>query len=405
MVSNLFSHRSTKIFLFTLTLLFTYLLLFLVSQQLQFPPIWDEKRFWQVSLSFSHHLLPNLQQIQNYSELNTPLPFILFGWLEYWFHQGIAAGRFFNLFLSFILAFLIGCPAQRKAKNSILAVIGLLVFPYYLWLSTHLYTDIIAVFFGFFGVWFYLKNQHGFSSLAFILAIASRQFMLAFPVGILIYEIATVIRSRFLNSDQPASNPSISGNNITGSMPASITRQVIKRWVSLLVAIFSIFGWIWLFNGLAPSSALEQRAAPSVQYSLWAISPSSSLYFLGCVGLYFVIPEWILFSRQLSFKSWCTAKNISLAIGLLLLTIAFPLPDAHGILAKTQNILPGLVFHSLVYGLGLLTCIRFNRINLASCLLLANMGLMLKAYPWDKYVLPLLVVLWYFKSIQTLDKS
>ena len=41
---------------------------------LQAPAIWDEKRFWEASLTFSDSLLPSLDDLRNYGELNTPLP-------------------------------------------------------------------------------------------------------------------------------------------------------------------------------------------------------------------------------------------------------------------------------------------------------------------------------------------
>jgi hypothetical protein len=58
---------------------------------------------------------------------------------------------------------------------------------------------------------------------------------------------------------------------------------------------------------------------------------------------------------------------------------------------------------AVLYVLALLVCVRFSRANLTFWLLFVNCGLMLKAYPWDKYALPLLVVFWYFKSTSILD--
>jgi hypothetical protein len=53
----------------------------------------------------------------------------------------------------------------------------------------------------------------------------------------------------------------------------------------------------------------------------------------------------------------------------------------------------------LFYGLSLLACIRFWHPNLMFVIILLNSLIMMKAYPWDRYVLPLAVVFWYLKSV------
>ena len=74
--------------LFLLSVALLYAALFVWRDCLQGPPQWDEVSFWQTSLTFSDRLIPTLDQLRNYEELNTPLPFVLFGMLEYLFHQG-----------------------------------------------------------------------------------------------------------------------------------------------------------------------------------------------------------------------------------------------------------------------------------------------------------------------------
>lgn len=384
MLPGVVLNRFSKTFLFSFFLFISYLILFLASKRFNFPLIWDEVRFWQVSLSFSHQLLPDLSQLKNYSELNTPLPFIIFGVIEYLFKQGVAAGRLFNFVLSFILVFLIGVPIHRRLQVGLLSMMGLLVFPYYLWLSMHLYTDIIAVFFVFFGVWFYLHNRHIPSSLSFILAIASRQFMLAFPIAIILYEIASSLQSKSFTK---------------------LRLQPLLRALAPILAAATILGWVWLFQGLAPVAGIAKYSTPEVQQSIFNIDPASSLYFLACLGLYFVIPEWILFSRKLNPKALFTRKNGYIAIGLLLLSIWFPLEYSHGILTKLSNILPLFSVRAIHYGLAVLACIRFSQVNFTFWLVLANCLLMLKAFPWDKYTLPLITVLWYLKSMNWIDRK
>lgn len=382
--------KTTLLVLFCLVTVALYTSLFLFYDRLQFPLIWDEKTFWSTTLLFSDRLVPSLELLKDYGELNTPLPFIVFGALEYITQNGLFAGRFLNFSLSALITFTIGAPLAGKRKQSVLAACGLLLFPYYLWLSSHFYTDILATFFVFAGVWLYLRNQHIFASLCFILAIASRQFMLVFPAAIAVYEGTSALLAAFHSGSLTAGWQTLLRTNI--------------RWMPPAFAALTILGWFWLFNGLAPESGLEVRSVPEVQTQVWAIAVDSSLYFLSCIGLYFVIPEWMLFHRSLNWRSLLTPRNGAIALSLLILFAAFPPTVAHGLLIKLVKLVPTYFLKTLLLlGLAFLTCTRFLRFNLEFCFLLVNTVLMIKAFPWDKYALPLLVVLWYLKALDTAE--
>jgi DIE2/ALG10 family len=365
--------------LFLGVLCLLYLILFCYLDNLQFPPMWDEIHFWQTTLRFSENLVPSLSLLRNYGELNTPLPFIFFGFIEHLFKGGIFVGRLLNLILSFAMTYLIGQAAITHGKNPFLVLLGLMLFPYYLWSSGYFYTDIMAAFFVFLGFWFYQRERDALSSIAFVLAIASRQYMLAFPLAIAAYELLLTYRDGF---------------------------KLNRRWLAPLFAAGSILGWILLFGGLAPQAAFSSNglAVPVVQQSLGSIGLSSSLYFLSCVGFYFVGMEWLLFSRKINLRNLITRKNCFLAFCFIILFILFPPLETHGLLGKGLEIFPReyLKLCSLC-GLALVAAIRFEHFNLAFWLLLTNCGIMLKAYPWDKYLLPLLVVFWYLKAIDRLD--
>ena len=372
------SRLSASLFL---AIVLVYVVSFLLMGRLEFPLIWDERHFWQTSLSFSQSLVPDLNQLRNYGELSTPLPFIMFGTLEYLFKGGIFSARLLNLALSFLMTCLICLPARKTVKHSLLIGCALLSCPYYLWLSGHLYTDIIAGFFVFLGFWFYIRSWNILSSLSFVLAIASRQYMVAFPLAIAAFE---------LFSNRPP--------------------KMRIRWVSQLVASLSLVGWIFLFNGLTPKMALanpDLPSVPAVQLSWWSLQPNNSLYFLACVGLYFVVPELVLFRRKTVLTDLLTRKSGVAILGLALLFVFFPPPlDAHGILTKLLwSLHADYLKMAGLFVLAILACVRFSRVNLGFWALLMNCGLMMKAYPWDKYVLPLLIVFWYLKSVGALDAA
>ncbi|MEM9908887.1 MAG: hypothetical protein AAF921_28160 [Cyanobacteria bacterium P01_D01_bin.44] len=369
-------------FCFLVILSLIYLALFISLGGLQGDPWWDEEFFWKTSLTFSERLFPTFDQLRNYEELNTPLPFIIYGLLEYLFHGGIFVGRLLNFGLSFAIALWIGWPQRQHRVRSLLSVVGLLLFPYYLWLSGLLYTDLIASFFGLLGIHFYRKQRHLISGLAFILAIASRQYMLAFPLGVVAFELVSAYRNK---------------TRLQWQILAPVT------------AAASILGWFILFQGFAPAASYASRLAPDVQRTLWAITPGGGLYFLSLVGLYFVIPEFVLFWRGFCLKSLLQHREryreyLAIAAGLLILFVVFPPSlEASGNLIKVAGLLPTYALKiALFYSLALLACLRFARPGLVFWILGFHCLIMMKAYQWDRYALPLLIVFWYLKSVNQL---
>ncbi|WOD41414.1 hypothetical protein [Nodosilinea sp. E11] len=384
------THTQQK-FLFLLSITVLYLALIAWLDGLRGPYWWDEETFWDTSLSFSDRLLPSLSDLRDYKELNTPLPFILFGLLEYLFGQGIWAGRLFNLVLSIAMVFIIGWPTKDKGGRAIVCLIGLFLCPYYLWLSGRLYTEMLACFWVLLGTMGYVRNRSGWSCLAFILAIATRQYMVAFPAAIATYElIRATSRVRQTNRiDWPAQ----------------------RHWILPLVASCSLFFWFYLFQGLAPEMALEIRSAPDVQQTIWGVELGGAIHYLSFIGLYIVIPEFILFNPRAHLRAlshqWDQQKYRVgiLALGLLLFMLVFPPQElASGNVKKLAEMLPYSVLSwGFYYILSLLTCVRFARPNLTGLLILFNAVIMVKAHPWDRYVLPMVVVFWYLKSIDQVD--
>ncbi len=282
-------NNNLYIILYLFGIFILYFIVFFLLDKLQFYPIWDEPNFWETSLIFSNSLIPPGTWLQEYKELNTPLPFIIFGILEYLFKGGIINGRLLNFFISFIISCFIGLPINKQRKDAFLSLCGLILFPYYLWLSGHLYTDIIASFFVLVGILCYIRSQHLISGISFVLAIASRQYMLVFPLAVTAYELYNYLKIQLLTSKSTNKNRNY---------------QLYKpRLISILtplIATFSIFGWFLLFKGIAPQGAIVERPVPEVQLSWWSVELNSSLYFLACIGLYFVIPELILFRPKLN---------------------------------------------------------------------------------------------------------
>ena len=380
---NIRFNRSQQKFLFLFLISIIYTTLLFKFDFLQAVKINDEPHFWETSLTFSKSLIPSIENLRDYQELNTPLPFMIFGALEYFFHQGVFAGRLLNLILSLTMAFIIGWPTKRKGGKAVLCLLGLLTCPYYLLSSVSLVTDIIACFFVLLGFVAYVRNRHFLSSIAFILAIASRQYMLAFPVAIACYELIITI-----NVAKDREKFELSGQ---------------WRWIAPLIASMSIFGWIYLFQGLAPATGIEEMAPTIQQQSTWFLKPNRAIYFLAFSSVFIVIPEFFLFKPlvriKLLKKQW--KKVLFIAAGLLMYCIIFPPPtSSEGMFSIVLNLLHYEILKiTLFYFLSLLACVRFfYQPNLMFFCVLFNCIIMMKAHYWSKYVLPLAVVFWFLKS-------
>lgn len=380
-----FSNTSVKQkrFIFLASVFVIYAVLFISLNNLKSPIWWDERTFWNTTIEdFSDGLFPSFETLKNYRELNTPLPFVIWGALEYLFEGGIFAGRALNFGLSIVITVIVGYPRRNRETISMISAIGLLICPYYLWMSGHLYTDIIAAFFVLLGFFLYFRNLHSLSGFSLILGIASRQYMLAFPLGIAAHEFFSAWRAK---------------------------RPFPIRSLMPLMAAASIVGWVMLFGGLAPSEALTYRSAPPVQQVFWALEPAGSLYFLAIVGVYFVIPEYLLFNRRNPLPALRKNRRLysTIAGSLLVLFIIFP-PTlvAGGSLIKVIELLPFYWLKFIfIYGLALITSWRFSTVNLSFWIVLFNALIMLKAFQWDRYVLPLLIVLWYLKAVGQLGEK
>ncbi len=346
---------------------------------LQFPISRDEQHFWPTALSLFHDGLPSLEQLRTYNELNTPLPFLISGAAEYFWHGGIVVGRAINLLFSLALVLLIGAMGQFSLR-SFLCIVGLVVFPYFLGVSAHLYTDIIAVTFTAAGVALYLNERHGLSALCFILGIACRQYVVAFPLAVFAYDIVNRIVLQRI--------------------------RVSWSWIAPAVASLSMGGWYLFFGDMAPQTALQ---AQNISVARWY--PNHGLYFLTCIGFFFVIIEAVLFRSFAGIKD-VTFSKLVIVLGVSVLFYFFPpvynvntITDTMGYLDRgIRLIFDDRVRIVIFWILAVLACLRFRPLSFAGIMLYANSLLMIKAHvAWDKYALTLLAVLWLLKSADRLD--
>lgn len=345
-----------------------FVLAWLFFDRLGFPVERDELRFWPTSLRFSQSWIPPLELLRDYGELNTPLPFLLWGWLERAFHGGIEVGRYLNLFVSFVTACIVAGVRRDAGWASTFAAAGLLAFPYYLGTATHLYTDVLATFFGVLGVHLHLNRRYAWALLVFALGIATRQYVVAFPAALFLYELSS--------------------------------KEKI-RWMMPALACTTLLGWIAFFGGFGPPGEVAKQAVATA--SPLTLHIESALFFLSVIGLYFVIPERLLFSLPAARRGWW---HLGSAIVVVAGFALFP-PLGNQVITETMGytdkavrlVLPDFARMLLYCALALLAAWRFLREPLPLLFLAMHVLMMLKAHvAWEKYALPLLAVLWYLRA-------
>ena len=372
---------------FLLSVLVIYIAVFQYFDGLRFAPSKDEVHFWEtVQTHFTSPFPPSLETLRGYREIITPLAFIVWGQLDRVFDAGLFPGRMLNLVLSFTMTCWVGMRLGREDPNAILAAFGLLLYPYYLGLSVHLYTDIFAAFFMFGGFWLYGRRRLVWSFVFFVLAVSSRQYMIAFPLALAAWEFLAGLRG---------------------------DRRHWLNGIGPLLAGASVVGWFVFFGGLGPKPGVEHWIPryPAPMSSLFAVIPEYALYHLACVGFYFVVPEFLFFRRwrQFEVRDLLALGPLLIATGVLALFVAFPplFPERPmGMFDRGARLVLSSDFArvSFYYLLTVATCLRFSRMDLASWIVLANACMIMKAQlAWDKYLLPTMVVLWYLRSRNVLD--
>lgn len=352
----------------------------------------DEHHYLPTAILFSTEPIPSLNLLQTYNELNTPIPFILGGWVLRIFGEDIQRLRLLTAFTSFALLMLFVWYSPGRTKRFWICLGGLLIFPNYYLCSVYYYTDIFAMFFTLAGVIAYLRKWHwvGFISLA--AAVCCRQYMLAFPAAIVAYELFKNVK--------------------WSTDPAVLLKSVFKdaSWIWYAFAVLAIVPWVLIWHGPAPASVMAEQHYDSdklVQYNFGYLMYASAV-----VAVYYIIPEMLVTRRFSHFMEY-PRKHPVMFIGFLIVIAAivslFPAKQAYNpyftwpylgyvdeLLMKIgiSGLLKQLVFGALM----LVTLVRFvpPRFSLATWVFLLNILLLGKAQlSWDKYSLPMIMVLWF----------
>jgi hypothetical protein len=357
---------------------------FVFVDGLRFEPRLDETHFWKTTEShFVVPFPPSVETLRDYPEIITPLSYIIWGQLERLTSDGIFAGRVLNLFCSVALAGLLARSRRPTELTGPLAALGLLLYPYYLGLSTHLYTDTLAAFFMVYGLHAHARGWLVASVVMFGLAISTRQYLVQIPAALVLWE-----SWRSLHGEKR-------GRELAAAVASSAT----------------LFGWILFWGGLAPNAGIGVWTPqyPSPMFEPFEFILEYGNYFLVTVGIYFVVPEMILFRGTPVRRLFRSPGTRRCAIGLACLFLLAPplLSDGFpgglfGRFARTllQGTIGDYARVVLFYGIALLTVLRFaRRIDLGFCVVLVSFVMAMKSQiPWEKYTFPTLAALWYLRS-------
>ncbi|MCA9296730.1 MAG: hypothetical protein KC983_09430, partial [Phycisphaerales bacterium] len=215
------------------------------------------------------------------------------------------------------------------------------------------------------------------SAVAFTLAIASRQYMIAFPASLALFGVFTVRRPHVM-------------------------------WIAPACATLTIIGWILLFGGLAPANEVARQHL--VTTDLFRIVPHNSLYFLTAIGAWYVVPELLLGVARLEQFRVSRIRLIAVVVGVMTACIVAPPirnlpPYSVANMGMFDRGLRSLTLDTdwlrvaIIGALALLPILRFHRWSVALVLVAVNAMLMMKAhFMWDKYAMPLIIVLWFLAA-------
>lgn len=351
----------------------------------------DERHFWDASMRFAGAGWPNHDLLFSYSELNTPLPFMLFGWAENLLHWGIASGRFVNFLGGLAMLVLVAYTGRRRLVVAMIATGGLLLNPYFYVTTLYLYTDCVPIGLVLAGLYAYARGWHWLSAVLFGLAICGRQFMVVFPAGILLWEGLQLLQVTYNSRQVPA-------------------WARIRPLVAYGLACSVLLGWRIYWGDWAQPAEIAFQAIKTRRWH-----PEFGLYGLVCLAVYYVVPLELgnrLLPQQLrvSLPQPLPAHGMAfvalLSAGLCAYYVIEPTPQQIPYsLGPFERVLNGLLgglpsvtyAKQIIYAVLIVVALRrLAQFSLPGIWLALHVALWAKAHVgWDKYTYPLVVVYWY----------
>ncbi len=354
------------------------------------PPARDEVHYWPSALwlTESFRLIP--ERLRDYPELCTPLWLLISGWFGRLTGLGLPGARVLTFLSSISILLLFVCAARGPAWRVFLSGVGLLVFPYVAGLAVHLYPDSLAVFLTLTGLALYLRRHPWWAAVSFCLAVSTRQYMVAVPIGIMLWRLTSRA------SLEPIRRSSM-------SMKATLASDIVVCLPPLVV----LAGWCLLWGGFGPPSEVAKQQILTAP--LFRVVPQYAIYSLAGVGFYFVVVHWTLLDRRWNVRSWISTRSLMLLAMSIAASVIFTpvgnvdyVPRSMGYLDRMIPIAVGDSMPARIAVFTILGWLGFrliSRWSLGSAIVLAHVLIMAKAHiAWDKYLFPVLACLWFLSA-------
>jgi Dolichyl-phosphate-mannose-protein mannosyltransferase len=294
-----------------LLLVAPFVLVFCITG-LNFRLIGDESFFHLAVIQHFANSLP-FPDISNYNTASGPLPYLA------WAIEGKIIGfdtwklRLVSLIASCISVNLFYDICKRHTLPfPLITTLFLLFCPYFFLYSFTIYTISIAMLFGIWSLWFFLLEETTVpdllkGGLLATLALFSRQFYLALPLGMILYEFVQKLAGRLQDL-------------------VVVVRKNLWRWLLVGLPVLLILPLFILWGGLTPAHQKE-----------WIIGqpyPQQLNYFPMIVAVYF-LPALINTKILRLLKLWKFVLPVLLF--LLAIYFYFPLPYSDAMAKATAS--------------------------------------------------------------------
>ena len=374
------------------------LLLYWLTNGLRQPRYNDEIHFWNASMLFALTGWPTRNLLISYGELNTPLPFMVFGWAENAFHGHIPGARLVNLVGGLATLLAIGVIGKKQPFLAGMAILGVLLNPYFYITALYLYTDCLPIFLVVLGLLAYHRGWYWSMAVAFGLAICGRQFMVIFPAGILLWEGVPALLTFAKKGHLP--NPG-----------------QVRLLVTNALACGVLLAWRLFWGDWAQPSEVDGQHIATQSWH-----PEFALYGLACMGGYFALPLELMHRlvpplRPAVPPALPVRATLLLVLAVGVLCSVYVIEPANQIvdLGPLERVLnralrgvnqPQAIKQAVYAFFIVLALRRFRLLGLPGIWLVLQTVLWAKSHVgWDKYTYPLVVVYWFWLVVPAVTRS
>jgi hypothetical protein len=358
------------------------------------PLIRDEVHYWPSALFLTEEGWPSLRRLHDYPELCTPLWLIVSGLIGRIAGLGLPGARAVSLLATLSTAAILMFAARGREARVILAGLGMLTFPYFLGLGVHLYPDALATCFTLLGLAASVRRRPWLGALFFALAVSTRQYMIAFPLGFALWEASQIMLAR--------RGPAEADSRSHLSRMARLVQS--PQICASALPLATLLAWFIFWGGFGPPGEVARQRISTAHLS--RVFPQYSLYSLASVGFYFVAVRWLLLDRRLAVREWIAPSSLLLLAAIAAAFAVFPplenidyLPKVMGHFDRLIRWLVGSHDFSrmgIFVVFAWLAARHFRRWSLPTALLTVHVIMLSKAhFAWDKYQLPLLACFWF----------